>query len=130
MVGKKGSKRGADGAKRRLRIVLFEIICEKDVIIIAEAIVEDDAGLELSRHAIVWDGWRRLLFIGPGTMDDRGLDGALQLEPADCEDASHVDPVHGMTISDYVLQRFGIRHVVGAHVPMVLAKRASETNHL
>ena len=34
-------------------------------------------------HAIVWDGWRGLLFLGPGAFDDRGLDGAILVDKED-----------------------------------------------
>ena len=124
-----GAKRGRDGGERRQRLVLFDMIRECDLIMIAEALVEDDAGRVLNKHAIVWDGWRRLLFIGPGAYDDRGLDGALLLNEADCNSAEHVDTEHGMTVSRYVHERFGIRHFTNMHVLMVSGKKAHLTNH-
>ena len=81
-------------------------------------------------HGIVWDAWRRVLFIGPGGYSDRGMDGALLVEQADIDDASRVDPVEGCTLSEWVAGKFGIRHVVRAHVLMVRASRVCETHHV
>ena len=148
VLAKKGSKRGAnDGAARRRLMVLWDIISVLDVITLGIAIVEDSdgaalseevgsssstlpqprargTGAVLSQHAFVWDGWRRLLFIGPGQADDRGLDGALLLRKEECTDPSFVDEAHGTTVSGYVFQRFGIRYINTCHVLMVHAKRA------
>ena len=125
-----GIKRGADGAARRRQLVLFDIISVPDAILIAVAAVEDVEGRVTSYHAIVWDGWRRLLFIGPGSMDDRGLDGCLLLQRAECEDAARVDKEHGVTVSEHIHQRFGIRYIQRAHVVMVSLKRRAETHHV
>ena len=81
-TGSKASKRGRDGEERRRLITIHEIIAVEDVILIAQAVVfSPDAGE--ARHAIVWDGWRRMLFIGAGQADDRGLDGVLLVDRED-----------------------------------------------
>ena len=121
-----GAKRGRDGSERRQMISLFDVISNLDVVLIAEALVEWNGEI-VSKHAVVWDGWRRLLFIGPGEFDDRGLDGALHLHDIDCQCHSHVDETHGMTISSYVESKFGISRMTHVHALMVLKKRIACT---
>ena len=87
-------KWASDGASRRRPLTIADIISRQDVILVAEARVDDiETGQRLSRHSIVWDGWRRVLFIGPGQFTDRELDGVLQLEESECN-----DPAKGMTV--------------------------------
>ena len=83
-------KRGADGRERRSEMSVWELLQVECAIVIAVALVEDEGCVV--GHGIVWDAWRRILFIGPGAFDDRGLDGALVVEPADIADMSRVDP--------------------------------------
>ena len=47
---------------RKLR--LFDLISINDAIVLATA--PGGLGEKQDRHAIVWDGWRSILFIGPG----------------------------------------------------------------
>ena len=97
--------------------------------LVAVALVEGE-GDEVTGHAVVWDGWRRVLFVGPGAYDDRGLDGALLLSESDCMDPSHVDPEHGMAVSAYVASKFGIRRFSRVYAIMVHANRLHETSHV
>ena len=60
------------------QLTLFEFISAPIGILIGEATMDTQ-----DVHAIVWDAWRKILFIGPGAYDDRGLDGALLIEPED-----------------------------------------------
>mgnify|MGYP006152133073 CR=1 FL=1 len=96
---------------------------------LAVARVQGDAGT-LDNHAVVWDAWRRILFIGPGCYDDRGLDGALLVEEADIADPSRVDPTHGMSLAAYVESKFGIVGFVTASVLMVHAGRLADAAHV
>ena len=68
---------------RRSFISIFELITFKYAIVIAVAVVQPPDGGEPCGHAIVWDGWRALLFVGPGNRDDRGIDGTIRVETAD-----------------------------------------------
>lgn len=119
-------KRGRDGAARRAHITLHELISAQPAIYVAVGMVDDERCL----HAVVWDGWRRLLFLGPGNYSDRELDGTISVEEADVRDAEHVCERHGVTLSAYVYERFGMRMFVDAHVVMVKAKRVAETAHV
>jgi hypothetical protein len=58
------------------------------------------------------------------------LDGALQVDQADIDDAEHIDEKHGQTLTQYVQERFGITQFTGASVLMVRAKRVAETEHI
>ena len=78
-----GAKRTRDGTQRRRGISIFELINLFDAIVIAEAVVQSPGGGPTTGHAIVWDGWRRLLFIGPGAVDDRALDGTFTISRED-----------------------------------------------
>lgn len=122
-----GKKRGADGKERRTEVIaLHEVLTAGlGIYLVIMSAVEGDVN-----HAVVWDAWRRVLFIGPGYYDDRGMDGALLVEQADLDDAAHVDEAHGLTLTDYVRQRFGLEHVVNAAVVMVRAKVAAEVGHV
>ena len=111
LKSRNGVKRGHDGTARRALPVLFDVISQLNVIFIASAMVEDAKG-NVNGHAIVWDGWRRILFIGAGAscgIEDRGIDGALVLNEQDCKDMHHVDPRYHVSISQHVLDKFGIR---------------------
>ena len=126
-----GKRRHNGPAERRQLISLFELLTAVgEAIVIVEAVVEGEHGEVLSVHAIVWDAWRRILFFGPGSRDDRGMDGALVVQEADLLSESHVDAEHGVTLSEHVRVSFGIAGFRRAHVVMVAAKRAGETNHL
>ena len=127
---RKGQKRGAGGKERRTPIRLFEIISIADAIVVAEAVVRAADGSVDSKHAVVWDGWRRLFFVGPGAYDDRGLDGTLQLDEADVVNESHMDMQYGMTVTDYVRINFKISDFTDAAVVMVRKSRAAETHHV
>ena len=120
MKAKGKRKRGANGKQRRIfQISLHEVLSMPAAIyLVVMAATEGSIN-----HAVVWDGWRRVLFIGPGAYDDRGMDGALLVEQADIDDAAHVDEEHGQSLTDYVRERFGLSHVVDAAVVMVRAKR-------
>ena len=119
------------GKARRQAISLFDVVQHAGIILIGEALVHDNEnGAILSKHAVVWDGWRRLLFIGPGEFDDRGLDGALQLHLEDMKDRERMDPVHGQTLSAYVSDKFGISTFTDVHALMVSAKCVGETCHV
>ncbi len=117
-----GRKRGVDGKGRRQSITLHEVLSARPAIYLMVMAVADGS----CHHAVVWDGRRRVLFIGPGSYDDRGMDGALIVDQADIDDAGHVDPVHGRTLTEYVSEQFGLEHVVDAAVVMVRAKRWAE----
>ena len=78
-----GAKRTRDGTQRRTGISIFELINLVGAIVIAEAIVQTPGGGPTAGHAIVWDGWRSLLFIGPGAYDDRALDGTFKIARED-----------------------------------------------
>ena len=122
-------KWASDGASRRRPLTIADIISRQDVILVASARVDDiTTGQRVSRHAIVWDGWRRLLFIGPGQFTDRELDGVLQLGENECNDPAYVDPAKGVTVAEYVYERFGISRIYDAHAIMVVHKRRSETH--
>ena len=118
-----GKKRGADGKERRSNIALHELLTAPLGIYIAVAVL--DAG---NKHAIVWDGWRRVLFIGPGEYDDRGLDGALLVEQADIDNALHVNLTHGVTLTEYVRNKFGLVSMTQVAVLMCRAKRWAEVD--
>ena len=78
-----GAKRTRDGTQRRAGIFIFELINLVDAIVVAEARVQTPGGGPTAGHAVVWDGWRSLLFIGPGAYDDRALDGTLRIARED-----------------------------------------------
>ena len=52
------------------------------MIVVAIAVVSLACG-DSCGHAVVWDGWRNLLFIGPGSRRDRGIDGTVLVNKAD-----------------------------------------------
>ena len=112
-------RKRSGGAERRTQLSLFDIIKQLDTIIVAAGVVRDEDGRLLSKHAFVWDGWRRLFFVGPGEFDDRGLDGALLMEEADCKDAAHVDAAHGLTATAYLHKKFGISEFTHSYALMV-----------
>ena len=79
-----GVKRGRDGAERRSLVSMFDIVSLVDAIVIAEAVVDAPDGSGRDWHAIVWDGWRNLMFIGPGRhADDRSSDGMIKVDKLD-----------------------------------------------
>ena len=126
---RRGVKRGADGAKRGALMTIGELVSERDVICVCEALVEDVEGGATCLHAIVWDGWRRILWFGAGEKGggELGLDGAVVVHEEDMCDAARVDPVYGSTLSEYVRAQFAIVGVERAYVVMVKAKEADAT---
>jgi hypothetical protein len=91
---------------------IFELISATPAIYIAVAVIEEQE----CAHAIVYDGWRRLLFIGPGNYTDRTLDGTILIEQDDIDDRSHVSTEHECTLTEYVRRQFGIMELTDAHV--------------
>ena len=126
MAGKRA--RGADGSERRTKISLFDVISVSDAILVAVALVNNSGGED--NHAVVWDGWRSVLFVGPGKFCDRQLDGALLVGDADKLNENHVDPYYGVTITQYVRDTFGLQHFNDVHVLMANTARLAETEHL
>jgi len=52
-------------------------------IFVAVAFVELHEAGTTDTHALVWDAWRSLLFIGPGNFDDKQTDGCLMVTRED-----------------------------------------------
>ena len=76
-------KRGSDGSERRNLISLTDIIVAESIVV-AEAVIDPPDGSPRDKHALVWDGWRGLLFVGPGRhADDRSADGIIKVEKDD-----------------------------------------------
>ena len=74
-------------------------------------------------HAIVYDAWRRLLFIGGGDWDERQTNGTLLI---DADDKS--DPT---TLVEYLFEHFGMYDTLeSAYVLLVNKKRVSDTSHV
>ena len=124
----KGYKRGRDGLLRGSFITLPEIISFTGAILLCVAIVQTPYGRDT--HAVIWDGWRLVLFIGPGKFDDRNLDGAILLSKEDVADAAHRDELTGKTATEAVCQKFGIASFISAHALMVNKRKAGLTPHL
>ena len=118
------------------RMSLHSLICLKHGIYVATVQVDLPSG-KTDSHAIVWDAWRRILFLGPGDFNDHQCDGAILVEEADIADELHASDVcigvlrtnTKMTLSDYVYTIFGIRYLTEIMILMVNAKRKGETEY-
>ena len=116
---------------------LHSLIRLEHGIFVATVQVDLPSGMTDS-HAIVWDAWRRILFLGPGDFNDQVCDGALLVEEADIADKMHTSDVcigvqrtyTKMTLSDYVYTIFGIRLLTEIKILMVNAHRKGETEHV
>ena len=134
---RRGNKRASDGSERRHDWSLFELLSLREGIFIAVAQVHLDDG-PADGHAIVWDWWRRILFLGPGDFNDHVCDGAIQVEESDLQDPGHLSDVYigpervhrRMTLSDYVREIFGISRVTKVAALMVQAKRIHLTEYV
>ena len=74
-------------------------------------------------HAIVYDAWRRLLFIGGGDWDERQTNGTLLI---DADDKS--DPTK---LAEYLFEHFGLHDTLdSAYAVLVNKKRVSDTSHV
>ena len=134
-------KRTFDGKLARKtfseRMNLHSLIRLEHGIFVATVQVDLPSGMTDS-HAIVWDAWRRILFLGPGDFNDQVCDGALLVEEADIADKMHTSDVcigvqrtnTKMTLSDYVYTIFGIRLLTEIKILMVNAHRKDETEHV
>lgn len=65
----------------------------------------------------------------PGEFDDRGLDGAILVEPSDISDENHRNE-DGKTLTEHIATRFGIDAIYSMHVVMVRLKKAHLTHHI
>ena len=74
-------------------------------------------------HAIVYDAWRSLLFIGAGDWNTRQTNGVLMIEDEDKSDPSKV--------LEYLHLHFGVQDVLEfAYIVLVNKKRVAETSHV
>ena len=78
----------------------------------------------------MWDGWRRVLFIGPGDFHGTQVSGSILVDEIDLKDRAHVDTYQRQTLSAYIESVYGITHVQEAFVLMVNAKRVGATHHM
>ena len=89
-------------------------------------------------HAITWDAWRRILFLGPGDFNEHVCDGAILVDEEDlldrdrrCDVYIGLERAHArMTLSEYVREIFGISRVTKVAALMVNAKSVSETGYV
>jgi hypothetical protein len=117
-----------DGAARRADIHIFDLMKLRTAIVLASTVVETADGTD--HHAIVWDGWRSVLFIGPGDFHGTQVSGSIRVDEADLSDPNHIDSSEGQTLCDYIKNIYGITRVRDAHVLMVNAKRLAGTHHV
>ena len=121
-------RRSSTSAVRPDELNIFDLVSIKEAVALATATVAAEHGYDT--HSIVWDGWRRILFIGPGASDDRGLDGALLVAQNDLDNEFHIDAEHQMTLSDFVAAKFNICRVREVCIAMVRKDAASHTGHI
>lgn len=117
-----------DGTARRSTIDLWDLMQLRRAVVIAHTEVTTSDGLD--SHAVVWDGWRRVLFIGPGDFHGTQVSGSILVDEIDLKNRGHVDNYQGQTLSDYIRSVYGIERVHAAFVLMVNAKRVAGTHHM
>ena len=117
-----------DGAARRRPIDIWDLMQLRRAIVLARTEVTTTDGLD--SHAVVWDGWRRVLFIGPGDFHGTQVSGSILVDEIDLMDRAHIDSYQGQTLSAYIESVYGITRVQEAFVLMVNAKRVVGTHHI
>ena len=95
------------------------------VIAVVQVAPEDATATEQQDdlHAIVWDAWRRILFLGPGNFDEGQTDGAIEVHDEDIADEKHVNADAGCTLTEYVRNHYYVHHIVHAQALMINKKR-------
>ena len=73
--------------------MLIELLRLEHGIFVAIAQVLLETG-HADAHAIVWDAWRRVLFIGPDAFDDKVCDGAILVDAEEIADPNRRCEVH------------------------------------
>jgi hypothetical protein len=134
---KAGSQRDRDGKERRETWGIYDLVSLNGGIFIAVAQVDLGDG-PADGHAITWDAWRRILFLGPGDFNEHVCDGAILVDEEDLLDRDrrcdvYIGPERAharMTLSEYVREIFGISRVTKVAALMVNAKSVSETGYV
>ena len=111
-----------------MELSIWDVVQFLDAIMVCRARVLVEGGEDM--HAIVWDGWRRVLFVGPGDFHGSQVTGTILVTEDDIHDRNHIDSYQEQTLTDYVATVYGITHIVECKALLVTAARSHTTHHI